>query len=261
MELEINGARILTVLPFFGGIPITETMVNTWLLMAALTLTAWFLTRDLRTRDISRRQAAAERLVLLLEGFVQDHLSEAGEGELSFIGALFALSIFGSLSALVGAFAPTADLNTTLAWALTVFAIVTVRRIRRGGLGGYLKGFTRPISLLTPFNVLSELSTPVSMAFRHFGNIVSGSVILALIYAALASASGALFGLLPGALGEVLGEIPLLSVGVPAFLSLYFDWFSAFMQAFIFCILTLLYLRQANDTARPQKRKKENQHG
>lgn len=114
-------------------------------------------------------------------------------------------------------------------------------------VGGYLKGFTQPIFVLTPFNILSELATPISMAFRHFGNIVSGSVITALVYAALATASHALFAWLPGAAGELLGSIPILQVGVPAVLSVYFDLFSSFMQAFIFCMLTTLYIANAAD--------------
>ena len=128
-----------------------------------------------------------------------------------------------------------------------VFVLITYTKIRTGGVGGYLKGFTQPIFVLTPFNILSELATPISMAFRHFGNIVSGSVITALVYAALATASHALFAWLPGAAGELLGSIPILQVGVPAVLSVYFDLFSSFMQAFIFCMLTTLYIANAAD--------------
>ena len=111
--------------------------------------------------------------------------------------------------------------------------------------GGYLKGFTQPIPVMTPFNVLSELATPVSMACRHFGNILSGVVINGLIYGALAVASSALLGLIPGLVGDVLSQIPVLDVGIPAILSVYFDWFSGIMQAFIFCMLTVMYIANA----------------
>ena len=83
------------------------------------------------------------------------------------------------------------------------------------------------------------------MSFRHFGNVLSGYVISSLVYAALILANHALFGLLPGVVGDVLGNIPFLDVGVPAVLSLYFDWFSSFMQAFIFCMLTMIFIRPA----------------
>ena len=98
---------------------------------------------------------------------------------------------------------------------------------------------------MTPFNVLSELATPISLACRHFGNILSGVVINALIYGALALASSKLLGLLPGVLGGVLSQIPILSVGLPAITSVYFDWFSSAMQAFIFCMLTVMYIATA----------------
>ncbi|MBP3900885.1 MAG: F0F1 ATP synthase subunit A, partial [Blautia sp.] len=91
----------------------------------------------------------------------------------------------------------------------------------------------------------SEIATPISMACRHFGNILSGVVINGLVYAALALASSALLGLIPGAVGDVLSKIPILDVGVPAVLSVYFDWFSGIMQAFIFCMLTTLYIANA----------------
>lgn len=126
-----------------------------------------------------------------------------------------------------------------------VFTMITAQKIKTNGVGGYLKGFTTPIPVMTPFNILSELATPISMACRHFGNILSGVVINALIYGALALASRKLLGLIPGAVGNVLSQIPVLDVGIPAVLSVYFDWFSGVMQAFIFCMLTVMYIANA----------------
>ena len=127
-----------------------------------------------------------------------------------------------------------------------VFIMITAQKIKTSGFGGYLKGiYNRRFAVMTPFNILSELATPVSMACRHFGNILSGVVINGLIYGALAVASSALLGLIPGALGDVLSKIPILDVGVPAITSVYFDWFSGVMQAFIFCMLTVMYIANA----------------
>ena len=125
--------------------------------------------------------------------------------------------------------------------------LITYHKIKGNGIGGYLKSYTEPIFLMTPFNILGEVFTPVSMAFRHFGNIVSGYIIMSLIYAALVTVSSALFGLLPGVVGEVLGNIPILGVGIPAIISLYFDWFGSFIQAFIFCMLTMIFIATAED--------------
>jgi F-type H+-transporting ATPase subunit a len=89
---------------------------------------------------------------------------------------------------------------------------------------------------MTPLNILGELATPVSMAFRHYGNVLSGSVIAVLIASALQGLSSLIFGWLPG----FLGDIPFLQVGLPAVLSIYFDVFSGCMQAYIFAMLTML---------------------
>ena len=243
MNVEINGAPIYFEL--FGCIPITATMVVSWVIMIILTGLCIWLTRDLKVQNVSKRQAVAEFLVKTAEKFINTNMGPKFAHYVPFVAALFCLSVFSSLSSLIGCFSPTADLSTTLAWAIVVFIMITATKIRTGGLGGYLLGFTKPIPVLTPFNVISECATPISMAFRHFGNIVSGMVISTLVYAALTLANQALFGLLPGLLGDILGSIPFLTVGVPAFLSLYFDWFSSFMQAFIFCMLTTLYIANA----------------
>ena len=248
MEVNIQGAPILYTIPVLGGIPITSTLVVTWAIMLLLTGLCIFLTRGLRVRNISKRQAVAEFLVATAEKFVHGNMGEQWDRYVPLVSALFALSIVSSLSSLVGVYAPTADVNTELAWAILVFVLITYTKIRTNGPLGYAKGFTEPIFILTPFNIISELATPISMAFRHFGNIVSGYVISTLVYAALAAANRALFGLLPGAVGELLAQIPFLDVGVPAILSLYFDWFSSFMQAFIFSMLTMMYIASAAES-------------
>ena len=245
MEVNIQGAPIYFTIPILGGIPISATLVVTWLIMAIITGLCLWLTSDLKVTDVSKKQAVAEFLVETARNFTIGNMGEKFAYFIPFVAALFSLSIFSNLISLLGVFSPTADLSTEAAWAVVVFILITYNKIKAGGVLGYLKGFTEPIPVLTPFNILSELATPISMACRHFGNILSGTVINALLYGALAVASHALFGLLPGLLGDILGEIPFLMVGVPAVLSLYFDWFSGFMQAFIFCMLTTMYIANA----------------
>ena len=245
MNVNIQGAPIYFVIPIFGGIPITASLVVTWGVMLVLTLVCIWLTHDLKVKNISKRQAAAEFIVKTAENFVRSNMGEKWAHYTPFIASIFALSLCSSLASLVGLWSPTADVSTTMAWAIVVFVIITATKIRTNGIGGYLKGFCDPIFVMAPFNVLGEVFTPISMAFRHFGNIVSGSVITALVYAALVAANHALFGWLPGAVGEILSSIPFLTVGVPAVISLYFDWFGSFMQAFIFCMLTMMFIASA----------------
>lgn len=243
--MEITGAKIYAEIPILGGIPITETVVNTWIIMLLITLVCIFLTRNLQVHATTKRQVIAEYLVGMVSGLVKGNMGERFSYYIPLIGALFSLSAFSSLSSLVGAYAPTSDLSTLLGWSLFVFAIITFTKLKTNGPIGYLKGYMDPIPVLLPFNIISEIATPVSMAFRHFGNIASGGVITTLLYGALAALSNIVFGLLPGVAGETLARIPFLQVGIPAILSIYFDVFSSFLQAFIFCMLTMMYIASA----------------
>lgn len=249
MNLDISGARVLFTLPIdlpvLGELQISETMVVSWLVMLVITGLCIWLTHDLKVDNISKRQAVAELLVETANKFVVGNMGERFRHLIPFVAALFVTSVVSNLISLFGLRSPTADLSTEAAWAVVVFIMITGQKIKTNGFGGYLKGFTTPIAIMTPFNVLSELATPISMACRHFGNILSGVVINGLIYGALAVASSALLGLLPGVVGDVLAKIPVLDVGIPAVLSVYFDWFSGFMQAFIFCMLTVMYIANA----------------
>ena len=249
MELDINGAKILFTLPIdlpvLGPLRISETMVVSWIVMILITGFCIWLTHDLKEENISKRQALAEMLVEMANKFVVGNMGEKFRYMIPFVAALFATSVVSNLISLVGLRSPTSDLSTEAAWAVVVFIMITAQKFKTSGFGGYLKGFTQPIPVMTPFNVLSELATPVSMACRHFGNILSGVVINGLIYGALAVASSALLGLIPGLVGDVLSQIPVLDVGIPAILSVYFDWFSGIMQAFIFCMLTVMYIANA----------------
>ena len=247
MEISVNGAKILFTIPVLGGIPITQTLVVTWLVMAVLTGLSIWLTRDLKVRDISKKQAVAEKIVMTAENFVRENMGEKWMHYVPFISALFGMSIISSMASLVGLFSPTGDLSTTLAWAIVVFVQITYFKFKTNGFIGYWKGFFDPIFLMAPFNMLGEVFTPISMAFRHFGNIASGAVISSLIYGALTVANQALFGWLPGFVGDLLAGIPFLTVGVPAVLSLYFDWFGSFMQAFIFCMLSMMFISTATE--------------
>lgn len=249
MEIDVSGARVFFTIPIdfplLGRIQISETIVISWLIILLITGLCIWLTHDLKVDHISKRQAFAEMLVEMGSNFVVGNMGEKFRHMIPFVSALFATSVVSNLISLTGLRSPTADLSTEAAWAVIVFIMITAEKIKASGFGGYLKGFTTPIAVMTPFNVLSELATPVSMACRHFGNILSGIVISSLIYASLTLASSALLGLIPGVVGDFLSNIPILAVGLPAILSVYFDWFSGIMQAFIFCMLTTMYIANA----------------
>ena len=297
MDISINGAKILytfTDVPLFGTVHITQTLVVSWLVMAIITVACVVLGSGLKVTNISRKQAVAETIYGALINFVHGNMGTGFDRYIPLVGAIFATSVVSNLISLLGIWSPTADLMTELGWALVVFVLITYHKIKSSGIGGYLKSYLDPIFVMAPINVISELFTPISMACRHVGNILSGTVISALIYAALATASYALFDLLgsnivvaaailivgivlvvrarklkaaggkakgkiPGIVLTVLGalallaamtgglaaQFPWLDIGIPAITSFYFDWFSGCIQAFIFCTLTTIFIKQA----------------
>ena len=199
MDVSINGARILHTIqnvPVLGKIEITQTLVVSWLVVAIIAFLAIWLGNGLKVSGISRKQAVAEMVYTALVNFVRGNMGPDFDRYIPLVGAIFISSLVSNLISLVGIWSPTADLMTELAWGLVVFVLITYHKIKASGLGGYLKGFLDPIFVLLPINIMSECFTPVSMACRHFGNILSGTVISTLIYAALTAANNALFGAL-----------------------------------------------------------------
>ena len=289
MDISINGARVLATIenvPVLGTVQITQTLVVAYLVLFAISALCIWLGSGLTVTNISRKQAVAEMGYNAIVNFVRGNMGPNFDHYIPLVCTIFISSVVSNLVGLIGLWSPTADLMTELAWALVVFVLITYHKITSAGIGAYLKGFLDPIFVMAPINVMSECFTPVSMACRHFGNILSGTVISTLIYAALTAANNALFGALGSSLVvaivvavvgvalffvgkkisktlfKVLGIIlavlgvlavftnlgvnyPWLTVGIPAIPSLYFDWFGGCIQAFIFCTLTTLFIKQA----------------
>lgn len=248
--VSIAGARIFFTIPMpIQNLPITESQVNTWLIMISLFFLCLFLTHGLTEKCESKRQALAEWIVEKTDELVHENMGEYFKAFSPFVCGILALSVFSSLSSMLGIFPPTSDINVVAGWALIVFILITYYKLK-GGFLNYLKSFTEPVAVLTPFNIISEFATPVSMSFRHYGNVLSGSVISTLVATGLQGLSHLLLSWIPGK----LGEFPLFQIGLPAFLSLYFDIFSGCMQAFIFAMLTMLYVAGAFPVEEWQKR-------
>lgn len=236
--ITVTGAIIYFTIPMpIMDLPITESQVNSWAVILTIIAICLFLTRRLNIKSVSKRQFLAELIVEKAENLVRSNMGERFMGFAPFIAAILGLSALSSLSSLLGLYPPTSDINIVAGWAILVFILITHYKLK-GGLGNYLKGYTEPIAVFTPINIISEVATPVSMTFRHFGNVLSGSVISVLVAAALQGLTSLLLGWLPG----LLGDIPFLQIGIPAVLSLYFDIFSGCLQAFIFSMLTMLYI-------------------
>ena len=191
----MNGPKIYFTIPLFGGIGITQTTVSSFVVMLLLCIAAVVLGSNLQKRP-SRRQVLVEKGVTMLYDMVESTMGKHNSYWTPYIGALFLSSICGSFIGMTGIFrSSTADLSTTVTWALMTSFICWGCSIKRNGVGGWLKGFTEPIVVMTPMNLVSEIAQPISMAFRHFGNIAGGSVLTSLVYSALATVSAAVLGL------------------------------------------------------------------
>ena len=221
--------------PTMTSLYISESHVNTWAVMIYILGLCLYLTHGLTAKAVCKRQLLAEWIVEKCEKLVKDNMGGFFAEWGPFIAGIMGLSAFSSLICLVGLCSPTGDVNVTFGWAILVFFLIMHFKFR-GGLWNYFKGLFKPIPVFAPMNLIGEIATPVSMAFRHYGNILSGAVISALIGSALTGLSKSLLGWLPG----VFSDMPLLRVGLPAVLSMYFDIFSGVMQAFIFAMLTML---------------------
>ena len=286
MELEVTGAFIYFEIPIFGGIPITQTTVSFLVVTIALCLACYFLGKNLKVRP-DGKQVLVEKGVMMLQNMVVETMGEHNAHWMPFIGTIFLSSICGSLIGLTGFLrSATADISCVIVWALMVTAIIWYNNIKNNGFLGWLKGFTEPIVVMTPMNIVSEIAQPLSMAFRHFGNVAGGGVITSIIYASLSAASvgvlnliaksgwlmgsvlilagvllfvlwmkkrkvvALIFGIVCALIGlvgllqglGVLEGVPILALGVPAVLSCYFDLFSGFVQAYVFSLLTMVYI-------------------
>ena len=286
MELEVTGSFIYFTLPIFGGINVTQTMVSSFIVTVLLCTACICLGKDLKRRP-DGRQVLVEKGVMMLRDMVVETMGAHNVHWTPFIGTIFLSSLCGSFIGLTGFLrSTTADISCVMVWALMVSVIIWYNNIKNNGFVGWLKGFTEPIVVMTPMNIVGEIAQPVSMGFRHFGNVAGGGVITTLIYTSLSLASAAvlnlitasgwavsavliaagaallvlwkkrgklvvmIFGIICLVLGSfgllevtgILSGVPVLAYGLPAVLSCYFDLFSGFVQAYVFTLLTMVYI-------------------
>ncbi len=226
------GAKMYCKLFTWGGedIYLSQTIVNTWVIMAAMIIIAIILRCCLKKfKDVptSKLQVVIEMVVGGINDFVGSTMGANHKKFAAYFGPLIVFIGVCNLSGLLYLRPPTADLATTLAFALITFFMIQGFGLKSKGIGGYLKGFLDPIALLLPINIIGELANPVSLSFRLFGNILGGSIIMGLIYA-----------MFP----KILTILP-----IPAVLHCYFDLFAGLLQAFIFCMLSMTFISNAMD--------------
>ncbi|MGI6366590.1 MAG: F0F1 ATP synthase subunit A [Bacillota bacterium] len=217
LEAVLEGAR--TVFTLFG-LPITESVVNTWLVMAVLIILALVLRRNFQLYP-DKRQNVAEIVVEALSGLVASTMGPKNKGFMPYIATVFFLLFFSNVLGVFGLRPPTADFSVTIAYGIVTFFCIHYYALKAKGWS-YLKGMAEPFIFLLPMNIIGEVAKPFSLGMRLYGNLLGGSVIMAMISGAIA-----LF--------------------VPAVASIYFDLFSAVLQSFIFIMLTMVFIAIAKD--------------
>ena len=266
MNLDFSkptGPIVYWQLPFENWPPmfrnfITQSTVTLFAVTIALVIAAYFIGKNITKRP-GKFQVIVEKLVTMLYGMVEETMGKHNLKFAPYIGTVFVSSVCCSIIGMTQVFrSATADISVTAAWALVTTGVVWANNIKNFGLKAWLKSFTEPFWPLTPMNIVSEIASPMSMAFRHFGNVAGGSVLTSLIYAFLATFSTAFIKLLTG---QII-DFPFLQIGIPAVLSIYFDLFSGFIQAFVFSLLTMVYVSAASPPPeeipeRPKKKKKQ----
>lgn len=290
MSVNVTGAYIYFSIHLWDGFAINITQTTLSLaVVTAILITAMILLGKGLTKRPSGKQVLVEKGVMMMRNMVVETMGEHNARWTPYIMTIFLSSICGSFIGLTGFLrSTTADLSVPLTWAIMTTAIIWYHSIKTNGLGGWLKGFTEPIVVMTPMNIISEIAQPVSMAFRHFGNVAGGGVITSILYTALGMASSLLitllaktvviplavlalgvfmslkgrkqkkgakwiFGIVFGVLGllgilqyaGILSNVPILQFGIPAVLSCYFDLFSGFVQAYVFSLLSMVYIGNA----------------
>ena len=217
MNISPDSIIIFTIGPF----TINGTIFFTWIVMALMILVSWLITRKLSVEpDISRWQNLLESIVSVLRNQIRDITRQEPDQYVTFIGSVFLfISIANFMALIPGYHPPTGSIYTTAGLALCVFFAVPYFGIRKRGLTGYLKHYIKPVVFMLPFNVIGELSRTLAMAVRLFGNIMSGTMIVAI----LLSIAPLFVPIVMELLGLLIGQI----------------------QAYIFAVLATVYIASA----------------
>lgn len=216
-----------------GPFVINATLAFTWGVMALLTGGAWLITRRLTDgTDMTRWQNVLEVIVTGVSDQIREITRQDPAPYLAFVGSLFVFIATCNLLAIVPGFIPpTGSLSTTVALALTVFVAAPVYGVAYEGLGPYLRHYIRPSIVMLPFNVIGEISRTVALAVRLYGNVMSGTVIVAIL----------------------LGLVPLFFPIVMQMLGLV----TGLIQAYIFAVLAMVYIASATAARTDQEREAE----
>lgn len=216
---ELEAATAFTI-PIFGGIEVAESTVISWVIMAIIMILTLVLTRNMKVENPGKLQVGVEYVVESLQNIVRGIVGHEGERYVPYLATVLVFLGISNVFAVTGMKPPTKDLNVSAAVALMSIVLVQIASIRQNRVKGWLKGFTKPIAVVTPINIMELAIRPLSLCMRLFGNVMGAFVVMKLL--------------------EHL--VPII---LPAVFSLYFDFFDGLIQAYVFVFLTGLFIKEA----------------
>lgn len=216
---ELEAATAFTI-PIFGGINVAESTVISWVIMAIIMILTLVLTRNMKVENPGKLQVGVEYVVESLQNIVRGIVGHEGERYVPYLATVLVFLGISNVFAVTGMKPPTKDLNVSAAVALMSIVLVQIASIRQNRVKGWLKGFTKPIAVVTPINIMELAIRPLSLCMRLFGNVLGAFVVMKLL--------------------EHL--VPII---LPAVFSLYFDFFDGLIQAYVFVFLTGLFIKEA----------------
>lgn len=204
---------------------ITTTHICLLIVVLALIGIAYVVNRVMKKAEEipGNVQNVAELVVELLDGIVKGGMGKSAYKFMNYIGTLFIFILISNISGLFGLRPPTADYGVTLPLGLITFTLIHFNKFKHQKVSGVLKGLCDPWPIWAPINIIGDIAVPISLSLRLFANVLSGTVMLALVY----------------------GLLSIIALGWPAILHVYFDLFSGAIQTYVFCMLTMTYISDA----------------
>ena len=216
---ELNCETVFTI-PLFGGIPISESIVVTWIIIGVLTLLAILFVRNLRVENPGKKQIVLETAIGGMYHFFEDSMGSHGK---RYIPYMITVGLYIGVANLIGLFGfkpPTKDMNVAIALAFMSILLIEIAGVKQKGFKGWIKSFAQPVPIILPINILEVFIRPLSLCMRLFGNVLGAFVVMELIKL-------------------------LIPVFIPVVFSLYFDIFDGLIQAYVFVFLTSLFIGEA----------------
>ena len=205
---ELNCDTVFTI-PLFGGISISESVVVTWIIIAAMTIASICLVRNLKVENPGKKQLLLETAISGIYKFFEETIGEHGKRYIPYLITIMLYLGVANLIGLIGFKPPTKDLNVTAAMALMSIILIEYAGIHQKGVKNWLKSFAQPVAIIAPINILEVVIRPLSLCMRLFGNVLGGFVVMELIKL-------------------------MVPVFIPVVFSCYFDIFDGLIQAFVF---------------------------